>query len=130
MKSLGGLEDLGVEGSYMLWLYEKSCNPKNAGPPRPVGNLQVIAPTATTLTITWTMSGFADRFEVTYNYITNRCYKTGGPITHSIPDSSTRSHTLTNLNEDSSYNITVRAINAGGSAMTTILGNTLNSGKH
>ena len=95
-----------------------------------MSNLQVTTPTATTLTITWTVSGFIDRFEVTYSYTVNRCSAPqGAPRTDTISDGSMRSHTLRDLNEDSSYTITVRAINDEGSTMATITVDTLTAGE-
>ena len=95
-----------------------------------LSNLQVTTPTATTLTITWTVSGSIDRFEVTYSYTVNRCSAPqGAPRTDTISDGSMRSHTLRDLNEDSSYTITVRAINTAGSTMETITADTLTSGE-
>ena len=96
--------------------------------PGPVNNLRVTTPTATTLPLTWTVSGFPDRFEVTYSYTVKRCSAPqGAPRTDTISDGSVRSHTLRNLNEDSSYTITVRAINTAGSTMATITADTLTS---
>ena len=95
-----------------------------------VSNLRVSTPTATTLTITWTVFGSIDRFEVTYSYTVNRCSAPqGAPRTDTISDVSMRSHTLTGLNEDSSYTITVRAINAAELTTSTITASTLTSGK-
>ena len=94
-----------------------------------VTNLQVTTPTATTLTITWTVSGSIDRFEVTYTYIVNRCSTRGTPRTVTISDSSMKSRTLRDLNEDSRYTITVRAINTAESTMATVTANTLTSGR-
>ena len=86
-------------------------------------------PTATTLTLTWITSGDIDRFEVTYSYVVKRCSAPqDSPYTDTISDGSVRSHTLRNLNEDSSYTITVRAINTAGSTMDTITADTLTSG--
>jgi predicted phage tail protein len=45
-----------------------------------------------------------------------------------LDGSSVRSHTLTGLNEDSRYTITVRAINTMGSAIATVTADTLTSG--
>ena len=96
----------------------------------PVTNLQVTTPTATTLPITWMAFGTINRFEVTYNYTVNRCSASpGGPITDTISNGSVRAHTLSGLNEDSSYTITVRAINTAGSTMATISANTLTAGE-
>jgi hypothetical protein len=89
----------------------------------------VSTPTATTLTITWAASADSEQFEVTYNYTLNRCSATGGPVTANITDGSLRSYTLTNLNEDSRYTITVRAIYSGGSTVAMVMGDTMTSGK-
>ena len=91
-------------------------------------NLRVTTPTATSLTITWTVSGSIDRFEVMYTYIVNRCSTRGASRTDTISDISVRSYTLRDLNEDSNYTITVRAINAAESTMSTVTSNTLTSG--
>ena len=89
-------------------------------PPGPVNNLQVASRTATSLRITWAVSGTIDRFEVTYSYTVKRCpAPQGAPRTDTISDGSMRSHTLRGLNEDSSYTITVRAINIAGTKMVT-----------
>jgi hypothetical protein len=90
---------------------------------------RVASPTATSLSITWTVSGFIDQFEVTYRYTTNRCLDTGGPVTVYINDGSVRAHTLNYLNEDSRYTITVRAINTEGSPMASVIANTSTAGK-
>ena len=98
--------------------------------PGPVTGLEVTTRTDTTLHITWTVSAdiHIDRFEVTYNYTVNRCSDKGHQRTDDITDNSTRSHTLTGLNEDSNYSITVRAINNEGSTNATVSANTLTSG--
>ena len=105
--------------------------PTTPPPPGQVSNLQVTMPAATTLTITWTVSGSIDRFEVTYSYTVNRCSAPQGvPRTDAISDGSMRSHTLRDLNEDSSYTITVRAINTAGSTMAMTTGSTSTAGNH
>jgi hypothetical protein len=81
--------------------------------------------TASTITITWTASGVIDRFEITYNYTVIGCVGTGGPITVSVPGGS---HTLMDLNGNSRYTITVRAINTAGSTMATTSVDFLTSG--
>ena len=87
-------------------------------PPGPVNNLRVAPRTATSLRITWVASGTIDRFEVTYSYTVNRCSAPpGAPRTDTISDSTKRAHTLNGLNEDSSYTITVTAINIAGTRM-------------
>ena len=98
--------------------------------PGPVTNLRVTTRAATTLTITWATSGDIDRFEVTYNYTVNRCSAPQGATqTDMISDDTMRSHTLRGLNEDSSYTITVRAINSEGATMATRTASTLTSGE-
>jgi hypothetical protein len=96
-----------------------------------VSNLQVTTATATTLNITWTVSaGAVDHLEVTYSYVVNRCSAPhGAPHTDTISDGSVNSHTLTGLQEDSNYTITVRAIKTVGSAMATVVANTSASGR-
>jgi hypothetical protein len=94
-------------------------------PPGPVSNLQVTTRSATAITITWTASGVINGFEITYNYTVIGCVGTGGPITVNVTGGS---HTLMDLNEDSRYTITVRAINTLGSTMATTSADTLTSG--
>ena len=85
--------------------------------------------TENTLAISWMTSGFIDRFEVAYNYTVNRCSAPqGAPRTDTISDDSMRSYTLRGLNEDSSYTITLRAINTAGSTMAMITADTSTSG--
>ena len=93
-----------------------------------VRNLQVTASTATTLAIAWTVSGSIDQIEISYNYIVNSCSSRGTSRTRPVSVGSV-SYTLTGLNEDSNYTITVRAINAAESTMTTVTANTLTSGR-
>jgi hypothetical protein len=101
-------------------------------PPGPVRNLMLTTPiTATTLTIMWdASSGFPDRYEVTYSYTVKGCSASGGPSIENISDVSKSSYTyiLRNLNEDSRYTITVRAINAEGSTMATVMSDTRTAG--
>ena len=89
-------------------------------PPGPVNNLQVTSHSATSLRIIWAVSGTIDRFEVTYSYTVKKCpAPQGEPRTDTVFDGTMRSHTLRGLNEDSSYTITVRAINIAGTSMVT-----------
>jgi hypothetical protein len=99
-------------------------------PPGPLSITRVASPTATSLSITWIVSGFIDQFEVAYRYTINRCLDAGGPVTVSVNDGSVRAYTLDNLNEDSRYTITVRAINTEGSRMALVTANTLTAGKY
>ena len=104
--------------------------------PDPVSGLRVSAHTATSITITWTVSSTTvipiTGFEITYSYTVRRCSAPpGASHTDSISDGTRRSHTLSGLNEDSDYTITVRAINDVGSSMdTTTRSTTDTSGKH
>ena len=101
--------------------------------PDPVTSLMVTGGQRTTsISLSWMASGNIDQFEVTYNYTVKRCSAPlqGAPHIDTISDGSVRSHTLRNLNEDSSYTITVRAINTAGSANDTITADTLTAGKN
>lgn len=100
-------------------------------PGEAVSNLQVTMPTATTLSITWTVPGSVERFEITYSYTVNRCLAPQGTLrTDTISIGSTRSYTLRDLSEDSTYAITVSAIyTAPPSVMATITASTLTSGE-
>ena len=92
--------------------------------------LEVTTAMATTLTLSWTGSEDATRFEVAYSYTVKRCSAPqGASSTDTISDGSTRSHTLRGLNEDSSYTITVRAINTVGMSMATITTDTATAGE-
>ena len=100
--------------------------------PDPTIGVTAIATTARSITITWIHSTaiFIDRFEVTYSYTVRRCSPPiSGSGTGSISDSTRRSHTLSGLNEDSDYTITVRAINDVGSSMNSTTATTDISGK-
>ena len=85
-------------------------------------NLQVTTHTATALTFTWMASEDIDQFEITYNYTIKRCSEQGSTM-REIVSGSSRSHTLRNLSEDSSYIITVRP------TMDTITADTSASGE-
>jgi hypothetical protein len=94
-----------------------------------VRNLEVSTVTATTLTITWRVSGDIDRFQITYSYTINRCSAPQvAPRTDTIHDGSMRGHILRGLSEDSRYTITVMAIKNGVSTMAIVTAATLTSG--
>ena len=101
--------------------------------PNPPSNLRATMHTATSITITWTETTTTniDRYEVTYSYTVRRCSApdTGPAMTNTVT-STARSHTLMNLNEDSTYIITVRNINGEASNMSTITANTATTGNH
>ena len=99
------------------------------GAPFIVSNLEVTTRTATALTITWTVSGVIDRFEVVYTYAVNGCSASGGPLTDT-PDSSTGSHTLRELSANSRYTITIRARNNAVSTVTSTTAGTLTAGMY
>ena len=91
--------------------------------PDPVSHLEVIAFNATTLSINWTVSGEIDYINITYNYTVKSCSAMQStPLSYIMLNSTVRSYILKNANEDSSYTITVRAINTIGSSknMTTV----------
>ena len=68
----------------------------------------------TTIAISWTQSVNVDRYTVSYTYTIRRCGS--GPVSGSeeISDGNARSFTLTDLEEDSNYTITLTAISAAG----------------
>ncbi len=99
-------------------------------PDTPSG-LTVIMVTATSITITWTQSNdiVIDRYEVSYMYTIRRCSASPGHGMNTLSGSA-RSYNLMSLNEDSTYTITVTAINDEGSRSSTIAANTSTSGNH
>ena len=71
--------------------------------------------TSTTIALSWTQSGGSvDSYIVSYTYTIRRCGS--GPVSGSevISDGNARSFTLTGLEEDSDYTITLTAISAAG----------------
>ena len=91
--------------------------------------------TATTIAIGWTLSMESDmiirNFEFTYSYTVRRCLSPpGASRTDSISNGTMRSHTLSGLNEDSDYTITVRAFSEYEISMGTIIATTHTSGNH
>ena len=72
---------------------------------------------------------FIERFEVSYSYTVNTCTVTGSDVV-TISDGTRRSHTLSGLNEDSQYTITVTAINSEGSTENSTTANTLTSSEN
>ena len=108
-----------------------NINSTDVTQPDPINQLRSIATTERSITITWIHSAaiFIDRFEVTYRYTVRRCSAPPGASRRdSISDGRRRSHTLSGLNEDSDYTITVRAINDEGSSMATTTATTDTSG--
>ena len=100
--------------------------------PNPPSNLTATMHTATSITITWTETTTTniDRYEVIYSYTVRRCSTLAGPALTNTVTSTSRSHTLMNLNDDSTYTITVRNINGQLSNMSTITVNTSTAGNH
>ena len=100
--------------------------------PNPLSNLRATTNTATSINITWTETTTTniDRYEVTYSYTVRRCSAPASPAMTNTVTSTARSHTLMNLNEDSTYTITVRNINGAASNMSTITANTATAGNH
>ncbi len=94
-------------------------------------DLTVTMVTATSITIAWTQSSdiFIDRYEVSYMYTIRRCSASSGQGMNTLSGSA-RSYNLMSLNEDSTYTITVTAINDEGSRSSTITANTSTSGNH
>ena len=67
--------------------------------------------TSTTIALSWTQSGSSvDSYIISYNYTIRKCGS--GPVSVSvlIIDGNVRSFTLTDLEEDSDYTITLTAI--------------------
>ncbi len=87
--------------------------------------------TAASITITWTQSSdiFIDRYEVSYMYTIRRCSASPGQGLNTLSGGA-RSYNLMNLNEDSTYTITVTAINDEGLRSSTITAITSTSGNH
>ncbi len=94
-------------------------------------NLTVTMVTSTTIIITWTQSSdiFIDRYEVSYMYTIRRCSASPGQGMNTLSGSA-KSYNLMSLNEDSTYTITVTAINDEGSRSSTITADTSTSGNH
>ena len=89
-------------------------------------SLAAHSPTATTISLTWNMTGniFIEIFEISYSYTVTTCTAPAGSGMVTISDGTRRSHTLNGLNEDSQYTITVTAINNQGQTMATTTAST------
>ena len=73
------------------------------------------AATSTTIALSWTQSGSSvDSYTVSYTYTIRRCGSCPESGSEEISDSNARSFTLTDLEEDSNYTITLTAISAAG----------------
>ena len=90
-------------------------------PPGNIVNLVAHSLTATTISLTWDVTGdiFIERFEVSYSYTVNTCIAPAGSGMVTISDGTRRSHTLSGLNEDSQYTITVTGIISEGRTSNT-----------
>ena len=101
-------------------------------PPGNVVNLVAHSPTATTIFLTWNVTGniFIEIFEISYSYTVNTCTAPAESNMVTISDGTRRSHTLSGLNEDSQYTITVTAINSEGNTSNTTTANTLTSSEN
>ncbi len=95
-------------------------------------DLRVAMVTATSITITWNQSNDSviDRYEVSYMYTIRRCSASPGQGMNTLSGDSARSYNLMSLNEDSTYTMTVTAINGAGSRSSTITADTSTSGNH
>ena len=87
------------------------------------------SPTATTISLTWNVTGdiLIERFKVSYSYTVNTCTAPAGSDIAPINNGDTRAQTLSGLNEDSQYTITVTAVNSEGSTENTTTASTLTS---
>ncbi len=94
-------------------------------------DLTVTMVTATSITITWTQSSdiFIDTYEISYMYTIRGCSASPGQGMNTLSGSA-RSYNLMSLNEDSTYTITMTAINDEGSRSSTITADTSTSGNH
>ena len=73
--------------------------------------------TSTTIPLSWTQSGSSvDSYTVSYTYTIRRCSSSPVSGSEDISDGNARSFTLTDLEEDSNYTITLTAISAAGQA--------------
>ena len=74
---------------------------------------------STTITLSWTLSVTVDSYRVSYTYTIRRCGS--GPVLGSeeISDGNARRFTLTDVEEDSVYAITLTAISANGQLQIT-----------
>ena len=81
--------------------------------------LHEVTTTSTTITLSWTQSATVDRYTVSYTYTIRRCGS--GPVSGSeeISNGNARRFTLTDLEEDSDYTITLTAISAAGQLQIT-----------
>ena len=71
--------------------------------------------TSTTIALNWTQSGSSvDNYTVSYTYTIRRCGLDPATGSEEISDGNARSFTLTGLEEDSDYTITLTAISAAG----------------
>ena len=76
--------------------------------------------------LTWTQppGDVVDSYEITHYRITNECFGTvvfGSPSSIAGINGSMRSYSLTDLEEDSGYEITIEAANGAGRATSAIL---------
>ena len=87
------------------------------------------SPTATTISLTWDVTGdiLIERFEASYSYTVNTCTAPAVSGMVTINNGDTRAQTLRGLNEDSQYTITVTAVNSEGSTENTTTASTLTS---
>ena len=81
----------------------------------------------TTIALSWSQSATVDRYTVSYTYTIRRCGS--GPVSGSeeISDGNARSFTLTDLEEDSDYTITLTAISAAGQLTSNEISATTNT---
>ena len=100
--------------------------------PGKVVDLAAHSPNATTTFLIWDVTGdiFIERFEVSYSYTVNTCTAPAESDMVTISDGTRRSHTLSGLNEDSQYTITVTAINSEGATENITTANTLTSSEN
>ena len=82
-------------------------------------NLMDATSGSTTITLSWTQSATVDRYTVSYTYTIRRCGSGPASGSEEISDGNARNFTLTDLEEDSDYTITLTAISADGQLQIT-----------
>ena len=89
--------------------------------------LHDVTATSTTIGLSWTQSATVDRYTVSYTYTIRRCGS--GPVSGSveISDGNARSFTLTGLEEDSDYTITLIAHDISADGQLQIISNLIST---
>ena len=81
----------------------------------------------TTITLSWTQSATVDRYTVSYTYTIRRCGSGPASGSEEISNGNARSFTLTDLEEDSDYTITLTAIMISADGQLQITSNQISA---